>query len=285
MATQSNIILVTGATGQQGGAVARALLTKGQKVRVMTRTPAKASALAKAGAEVVKGNLTDALDLQAALHGVHGVFAMSTPFETGMDQEVQQGILLADAAKQAGIAQYVYTSVGSAHRNTGIPHFETKWKVEQHIREIGLPATVLRPVFFMENFTTFFKPSAEGFLMMPMRTDKKLAMVAVRDIGEFGAAAFMRPNDFLGQAIDLAGGELTMSEVAVHLSKVTGRSIRFQGLPLEQADAIMGHDLATMFRWFNEVGYQVNVAALKQTFKIPLTTFTEWVKTVDWTRA
>jgi uncharacterized protein YbjT (DUF2867 family) len=284
MATQSNIILVTGATGQQGGAVARALLTKGQKVRVMTRTPAKASALAKAGAEVVKGNLTDALDLQAALHGVHGVFAMSTPFETGMDQEVQQGIMLADAAKQAGIAQYVYTSVGSAHRNTGIPHFETKWKVEQHIREIGLPATVLRPVFFMENFTTFFKPSAEGILMMPMRTDKKLAMVAVRDIGEFGAAAFMRPNDFLGQAIDLAGDELTMPEVAVHLSKVTGRSIRFQGLPLEQADATMGHDLATMFRWFNEVGYQVNVAALKQTFKIPLTTFTEWVKTVDWTR-
>jgi len=285
MATQSNIILVTGATGQQGGAVARALLTKGQKVRVMTRTPAKASALAKAGAEVVKGNLTDALDLQAALHSVHGVFAMSTPFETGMDQEVRQGILLADAAKQAGIAQYVYTSVGSAQRNTGIPHFETKWKVEQHIREIGLPATVLRPVFFMENFTTFFKPSAEGILMMPMRTDKKLAMVAVRDIGEFGAAAFMRPNDFLGQAIDLAGDELTMPEVAVHLSKVTGRSIRFQGLPLEQADATMGHDLATMFRWFNEVGYQVNVAALKQTFKIPLTTFKEWVKTVDWTRA
>jgi uncharacterized protein YbjT (DUF2867 family) len=285
MATQSNIILVTGATGQQGGAVARALLTKGQKVRVMTRTPAKASALAKAGAEVVKGNLTDALDLQAALHGVHGVFAMSTPFETGMDQEVQQGTMLADAAKQAGIAQYVYTSVGSAHRNTGIPHFETKWKVEQHIREIGLPATALRPVFFMENFTTFFKPSAEGILMMPMRADKKLAMVAVRDIGEFGAAVFMRPNDFLGQAIDLAGDELTMPEVAVHLSKVTGRSIRFQGLPLEQADATMGHDLATMFRWFNEVGYQVNVAALKQTFKIPLTTFTEWVKTVDWTRA
>ena len=119
MATQSKIILVTGATGQQGGAVATALLTKGQKVRVMSRTPEKASALAKAGAEVVKGNLTNASDLQAALRGVHGVFAMSTPFEAGMDQEVRQGIMMADAAKQAGIAHYVYTSVGSAHRNTG----------------------------------------------------------------------------------------------------------------------------------------------------------------------
>ena len=284
MATQSKVILVTGATGQQGGAVATALLTKGQKVRVMSRTPEKASALAKAGAEVVKGNLTNASELQAALRGVHGVFAMSTWFEAGMDQEVRQGIMMADAAKQAGIAHYVYTSVGSAHRNTGIPHFETKWKVEQHIRQIGLPATILRPVWFMENFTTFSKPSAEGILMMPMRADKKLAMVALRDIGEFGAAAFMRPNDFLGQAIDLAGDELTMPEVAVQLSNVTGRSIQFQGLPLEQAEAAMGHDLATMFRWFNEVGYQINVAALKQTFGIPLTTFTEWIKTVDWVK-
>ncbi len=284
MKTQSKVILVTGATGQQGGAVATALLTKGQKIRVMSRTPEKAAALAKAGAEVVKGNLTNASDLQAALRGVHGVFAMSTPFEAGMDQEVRQGIMMADAAKQAGIVHYVYTSVGSAHRNTGIPHFETKWKVEQHIRQIGLPATVLRPVWFMENFTTFSKPSADGILMMPMRADKKLAMVALRDIGEFGAAAFMRPNDFLGQAIDLAGDELTMQEVAAQLSKVTGRSIQFQALPLEQAEAALGHDLATMFRWFNEVGYQINVAALKQTFGIPLTTFAEWIKTVDWGR-
>jgi len=159
------------------------------------------------------------------------------------------------------------------HRNTGIPHFETKWKVEQHILQIGLPATVLRPVFFMENFTTFSKPTAEGILIMPMRPDKKLAMVALRDIGEFGAAAFMRPNDFLGQAIDLAGDELTMPDVAAQLSKVSGRSIQFQGFPLEQAEVAMGDDLATMFRWFNEVGYQINVAILKQTFGIPLTTF------------
>jgi uncharacterized protein YbjT (DUF2867 family) len=124
--------------------------------------------------------------------------------------EVRQGVTLADAANQAGIAHYVYTSVGSAHRNTGIPHFETKWKVEQHIRKIGLPHTILRPVFFMENFTTslFVKPSAEGILRIPMRADIQLAMVALKDIGEFGAAAFLRPSEFLGQAIDLAGDEL-----------------------------------------------------------------------------
>lgn len=282
MATQSMLVLVTGATGQQGGAVASALLAQGQRVRVMSRTPEKASALAQAGAEVVKGNLTNPADLQVALRGTHGVFAMSTPFEAGMEAEVRQGIMLADAAKQAGIAHYVYTSVGSAHRNTGIPHFESKWKVEQHIQQIGLPATILRPVWFMENFTTFAKPSAEGVLMLPMKPSRKLAMVSLKDIGAFGAAAFLRPKDFLGQAVDLAGDDLTMLETAALLTKAMGRPIRFQEFQIEQAEAAMGHDLATMFRWFNEVGYAIDIPGLQQKFRIPLTTFAEWAKTVDW---
>ena len=284
MAIQTKPILVIGATGQQGGAVARALLAKGQKVRVMTRHLEKAASLAQAGAEIVQGDLTSQVNLQMALRGVHGVFAMSTPFEAGMEAEVRQGIMLADAAKQAGIAHYVYTSVGSAHRNTGIPHFDSKWKVEQHIRQIGLPATILRPVWFMENFTTFAKPSAEGVLMLPMKPARKLAMVALKDIGEFGAAAFLRPKDFLGQAIDLAGDELTMPETAALLTKAMGRPIRFQEFQMDQAEAAMGHDLATMFRWFNEVGYAINIPGLKQQFGIPLTTFAEWMKTVDWAR-
>jgi len=284
MATQSKLILVIGATGQQGGAVASALLAQGQRVRVMSRTPEKAAALARAGAEVVQGNLTNPSDVQAALQGADGVFAMSTPFEAGMEAEVHQGILLADAAKQAGIAHYVYTSVGSAHRHTGIPHFESKWTVEQHIRQIGLPATILRPVWFMENFTTFAKPSADGVLMVPMKPSRKLAMVALKDIGAFGAAAFLRPKDFLGQAIDLAGDELTMPETAALLTRAMGRPIRFQEFPMEQAEAALGHDFATMFRWFNDVGYAIDIPALKRQFGIPLTTFAEWVQTVDWTK-
>jgi uncharacterized protein YbjT (DUF2867 family) len=284
MAVPSKPILVTGATGQQGGAVARALLAKGQQVRVMTRHPEKAASLAKAGAEVVQGDLTNQAILQMALRGVHGVFAMSTWVEEGMEAEVRQGTMLADAAKQAGITHYVYTSVGSAHRNTGIPHFDSKWKVEQHIRQIGLPATILRPVWFMENFTTVAKPSAEGVLMLPMKSARKLAMVALKDIGEFGAAAFLRPNDFLGQAIDLAGDELTMPETAAQLTHAMGRPIRFQEFPMEQAEAAMGHDLTTMFRWFNEVGYAIDIPTLKQKFQMPLTTFAEWIKTVDWTK-
>jgi uncharacterized protein YbjT (DUF2867 family) len=277
MTTQTKLILVTGATGQQGGAVANALLEKGQKIRVMTRNPEKAAALAKAGAEVVKGDLTNQADLQSVLQGVHGVFAMSTPFEAGMDAEVRQGVMMAEAAKQAGVAHYVFTSVGAADHNTGIPHFETKWKVEQHIRQIGLPSTILRPVMFMENFSTFFMPSKEGILAAPMRPTTKAQMIALKDIGEFGAAAFLSPNKFLGQGIDLAGDALTMPEVAAHLSRTKGRQIQFRQIPDEQVEKLMGHDIALMFRWFNKVGYAVDISALRQRYGIPLTTFADLI--------
>jgi len=248
MATQPKIILVTGATGQQGGAVARSLLRQGHKVRALTRNPNKAAGLAKAGAEIVKGDLTDKATCERALQGTDGVFAVSTFIEAGMDVEVQQGITLADAAKKANVRHFVYTSVGSANRNTGVPHFDTKWKVEQHISQLGLPATILRPVWFMENFGTYFLPSPEGVLVVPLRPDKKLQMIAVQDIGEFGAAAFLRPAEFIGQAIDLAGDEMTPPEVAAHLSRTMGRPIQFQQMPDEQVEATMGHDFAAMFR-------------------------------------
>ena len=136
----------------------------------------------------------------------------------------------------------------------------------------------------MENFTTFAKPSAEGVLMLPMKPARKLAMVALKDIGEFGATAFLRPKDFLGQAIDIAGDDLTMPETAALLTKAMGRPIRFQEFQMDQAEAAMGHDLATMFRWFNEVGYAIDIPGLKLKFGMPLKTFAEWMKTMDWAR-
>jgi uncharacterized protein YbjT (DUF2867 family) len=281
----TKIILVTGATGQQGGAVARSLLRRGQRIRALTRNPAKAAWLAKEGAEMARGDLTDSASLRAALQGVQGVFAMSTPFEAGMDEEVAQGTMLADLAKQAGVRHYVYTSVGGAERNTGIPHFDTKWQVEQHIRRIGLPATILRPVWFMENFGTFCRPFIlQGTLALPLRPDRKLQMIALQDIGEFGATAFMRPNDFLDQAIELAGDELTMIEVVTHLSRTMGRPIRFQQVPDGQAPAAFGDDLAIMFRWFNEQGYQGDIEGLERRYGIPLTKFTEVIASADWAR-
>ena len=147
------VVLVVGATGKQGGAVARSLLDRGFQVRGLTRNPQKpeAQALTEQGAEVVQGDMEDRSAMDRVLDGAYGVFSVQNFWETGYDREVQQGKTVADAAKAAGVEHFVYSSVGSAHRQTDIPHFESKWEVEEHVRQIGLPYTILRPVFFMQN--------------------------------------------------------------------------------------------------------------------------------------
>lgn len=286
MATEP--ILVTGATGQQGGAVARALLKQGQKVRAFTRNPSKAERLKKLGAEVVTGDLTDQASLAAALRGVKRMFLVTTPFEKGMDAEVQQGITAADAAKAAGVEHLVFSSVGSADRNTGIPHVETKWRIEQHIRKLGIPATILRPVFFMENFgAPWMRPGIEqGKLVFPLRPDRILPMTALADIGAFGAAAFLRPKDFIGQTIEIASDELTIPEALGLLSKALGKPIQYEQLPDAQLESAVGHDMALMYRYFNKtMGSAVDIPGLQTRWGIPLTKFRDVVAGGAWKKA
>jgi len=191
--TAQQTILVAGATGQQGGAVARHLREGGFAVRALTRDPDgdKAQALRAGGSEVVRGDLSDRASLDAALEGVYGVFSMATPFEQGMDAEVLQGKTLGDAARAAGVRHYVYSSVGGAERRSGVPHFETKWQVEEHLRSLDLPMTIVRPVYFFENFGGWGLQPQEGgegyTLAMPLSPDATLQSVAVDDIGAFAA--------------------------------------------------------------------------------------------------
>lgn len=274
MATRKTI-LVTGATGQQGGAVARALLGKGQSVRAMTRRPDRARELARLGAEVVRGDFDDVESLRNALRGVQGVFVMGSFAEKGIEAETDQGKGIARECKKAGVPHVVYTSVGSADRNTGIPHFESKARVERYLDEIGQPATILRPVWFMENFEApWLRPSIDkGVLMTPLLADRKLQMIAVADIGEFASEAFLRPADFIGKKIDLAGDALTFPEVAARISKALNRPVRYEVIPDEKADAATGPDFAAMYRWFNRVGYSVDIEGLRKTYRVPLTSF------------
>jgi uncharacterized protein YbjT (DUF2867 family) len=279
-------ILVAGATGQQGGAVARRLLSAGKKVRVLTRDPMKAAVLNGLGAEVAAGDLLDRASLDTALKGVRRMFLVTTPYEAGTDIETQQGIQAVEAAKAAGIEHIVYSSVGSAHRDTGIPHFESKWKVEQHIRRLGIPATILRPVFFMDNFgSPWFLPALQsGKMVMPLPATRKLAMVAVENIGEYGAAAFLRPEKYVGAEIELAGDDLTLPEAMALISEATGRTIAYEALPITQAEQAIGRDWMLMFKWFDEVGYLCQPEALRKKWGIPLSSFTEHVAKADWAK-
>src|SRR4029077_5754669 len=151
MADQDKIVLVTGATGRQGGAVIRHMLPKGWKLRAFTRNPAShvGQDLARQGIELVQGDLEDPATLPAALRGAYGVYSVQDFWAVGEKREISQGKNLADAAKKAGVQHFVYSSVGGAERKTGIPHWESKWEVEKHIRSLGLAATVIRPAAFM----------------------------------------------------------------------------------------------------------------------------------------
>ncbi len=281
-----NLILVMGATGQQGGAVARALLSAGHKVRAMTRntTSDAATALAKAGAKVVQGNFDDGNSVKAAMDGAWGAFAVQNSWEAGIEGEETQGKNIAQWAKDAGIRHYVYTSVGSAHRNTGIPHFDNKWRVEETIRGLGLPSfTILRPVFFMENFASpFFKPGIdEGAVTVGIGAETKLQMIAAADIGQYGRVAFERHEDLNGRAIDIAGDELTMPETATKISSAAGREISFQPAPIDQVRQF-SDDFATMLEWFDSSGFEADIEGNVNEFGIVPTQFADWANAASW---
>jgi uncharacterized protein YbjT (DUF2867 family) len=246
------IILVTGATGNQGGAIARHLLQRGKfKVRAMVRDENKpaAQALKQLGAELVKADFNDRASLDRALQGVYGVFSIQD-FRDGASVEIRQGKAFADAAKAANIKHFVYSSVGSAERNTGIPHFDSKFQVEEYIRSISLPHTILRPVFFFYNYNGMLPMVKNGTLPQPLRPDTKLQQLSEEDYGEMVAEVFERPADFANRAIEVASVEMTMPEIAAAFSHVLGKKVEYQQIPFEAFEQKAGEEVTIMFRWF-----------------------------------
>jgi uncharacterized protein YbjT (DUF2867 family) len=276
-----DLILVTGATGKQGGAVTRHLLAAGAPVRAMTRKPASeaARALAARGAEVVEGDLDDARSLERVLSGVWGVFGIQNGWEAGVEREEVQGKRLAELARRAGVQHFVYSSVASAHRKTGIPHFESKARIEETVRGLRFPShAIIRPVFFMENFLgpQMLPLLKQGKISMPLAPTTKLQMVAVDDIGRLGAIAFLRRPELAGRAIDLAGDELTLPDAARVLTEVTGRKVDYEQQPIEQVRAF-SQDVALMYEWFERVGYDADIAAVERSLGLELVRFQRWV--------
>ena len=260
---EQRIVLVSGATGRQGGAVARELIGRGYHVRALTRNPAsdRAQALAALGIELVKGDFEDRKSLDRALRGAHGAFSVQDFWEHDYEGEVRQGKNFADAAKAADIQHLVYSSVGSAGKKTGIPHFESKFEIEEHIRALGLDYTILRPVSFMEGWDR--EQILAGRLVHALDPEVPQQYIAVQDIGTFAAMAFEHPGGWLGRELDIAGDELTMTELAAIFSRVTGKTVTYEQVPWSELEPGWGAELTTMFRWFNDVGYSADIAALR----------------------
>jgi len=281
------IVLITGATGRQGGATIRHMLPKGWKLRALTRKPLGRAArdLERRGIEVVQGDLEDSVSIEKAVRGAYGVYSVQDFWAVGARREVQQGKNLADAARKAGAAHFVYSSVGGAERNSGIDHWESKWEVEQHIRKLGLPATMLRPAAFMENY---YVDQVEigilsGRLRDPIRGDKPYQTIAADDIGAFVALAFDRPKDFIGEALEIAGSELTNLQAAEVFSRVLGKKVTFQRLPLPMVRIVLGKEFHQMFRWFNAAGFKSDIEGLRRRYpEVHLRTLEEWLHDEGW---
>jgi uncharacterized protein YbjT (DUF2867 family) len=284
--TDKNTILVTGATGNQGGAVARELLSRGYPIRALTRNPqsSAANALARQGAEVVQGNLDDAASLEKAVRGSWGVFAVQNTWEAGVEKEEVQGKRLAEIAKKENVQHFVYSSVGSAHRRTGIPHFDNKWRIEEAVRGLGFPSyTIIRPVFFMENFISpWFKPGIDdGKLMVGIKPGTVLQMISVANIGRYGCWAFENHQNLNGHAIDIADDAQTMPDAAKIIGQASGKSVEFVSVPIQEVRKF-NEDFAIMFEWFDRVGYDADIEKIAKESDIRPVPFQEWANQAAW---
>lgn len=262
------IIAVTGATGQQGGAVARKLLADGWKVRALTRDVNKPAAqeLASLGAEVVAGDMEDGPQLEAAFNGAYGVFSVQNFWlpNVGFEGEIRQGKNVADTAKAAGVEHLGYSSVGAAHRGMEQKHFESKWIIEQYVHSLELPYTIFRPAAFFENFNWERASILNGmFNAIGLRPEKERQLIAAEDIAVFVALAFADPKQYLGKTIELAGDALTESQIADTFAKVIGRPVRLTK-PSGGLSRRSEEEMIAMFNFFNGEAYDADIPALRK---------------------
>jgi len=279
-------VLVVGATGQQGGAAVDALLKQGHTVVGLTRNPQsdRAQALAGRGVTLAAGDLSDPNSLVNAARNVDAIYGMTTPFEAGIEAEIQQGIAFVEAAKTAGVGHIIFGSVSDADRNTGIPHFDSKHTVEKHLASLSVPYSIVAPVYFMDNLTTPWMVPAlqQGKLAMALPAERPLQQIAVSDIGAFVAALVDRREAVFGKRFDIAGDELTGTQAAAVVASASGREMRYEGFPPDALRA-NSEDMALMFEWFDRVGYSADIAGLRRDFPdIPWHSLSDWAAKQDW---
>ena len=279
-------VLVTGATGKQGGHLVSELLARDYSIRALTRKPQSpaAQALAQRGVAIVQGDFEDRRTLENAARGVDTVFAMSTPFGTDAATEAREGINVVRATLAVGVKHLVYSSVAGADRATGIPHFDSKFEVEEEIRRSGVPFTIVAPVFFMENFLAdWMAPGiAKGSLSMAVPATRRLQMIALADIAQFTALVIERRDPFLGQRIDIASDELTGVRAAATISEVSGRRVEYVALSLDTIRQY-SDDQARMLEWFDRVGYDADILALRSLYpEVAWHRFSSWAREQHW---
>ena len=285
--TSEKTVLVVGATGNQGGVTIDHLLGAEEEfaVRGLTRTPDSEAAhrLAERGVDIRRGDLNEKATLRSAIDGVDAVVIVTNIWTAGFDESVHQGKNIADVAVEAGVSHVVFSGAGYHDRNLGIAAFEPAGEVEQYIRSLDVPATFLRPVWFMHNLEPAFEDILDGTLALPVEEEVTLQMIDVDDVGRATAQVLAEPNEFAGKGFDLAGDEPTLSEMARILSEITGTDVQPYSVPIEDAREEMGDAMAELFQWFNDEGYSVDIEHTERRFGFEFTGFREYLEKNSWT--
>ncbi|POX41901.1 NmrA/HSCARG family protein [Streptomyces sp. Ru72] len=271
-------ILVLAATGGQGRAVTDALLARGAGVRALVRDPARSTAreLADRGAEVVAGSLSDRASLAAAMRSVAAVFAFTTPFEAGPEAEVAQGRAILAAAHEQRVPHLVFSSVAGADQESGVPHFESKARIEAELRSGDVPYTILGPTYFYDNALGGAERILGGALDLPLPSDRPLQQLDRADLGAFAAAVLLNPGPYAEHRIELASDAPTPADMAAALGTALGRDVRHARVPLA---AVADPDMHAMWTFLNGPGYQVDIPALHDAHPgISWTRFTDWAR-------
>jgi uncharacterized protein YbjT (DUF2867 family) len=273
-------LLVTGATGPHGRAVAQAMLAAGRRVRALTRDPSGVHArqLAGLGAELVTGDLLDFESLLGAMRGATAIYAITTPFAGGAKGEIEQGEQILAAAREVEAPWLILASVASADRPTGVPHFESKRQIERRLAASPVPHTVVAPTYFYENLGDPAEVIASGELRLPLSASRPLQQVALSDLGALVAALLDRREEVLGARIEVAADQPTPQQMADSLSAAGGRPVSYSQTSLDELE-MRSTDLAAMYRFLEDTGYQVDTSGLRDRFpEVPWTTFAEWAQ-------
>jgi uncharacterized protein YbjT (DUF2867 family) len=271
-------VLVLGATGGQGGAVASALLSVGRPVKALVRDPGsdRAARLGAAGAELATGDFTDPAALAVAMRGASAAFALTTPFDSGPSAELQQGKAIIDAATQAELPFLLFSSVAGALDNTGVPHFESKAAVERALADSSLRHAVVAPTYFFDNALGGYQDLLDGVLTLPLPPGMRLQQLDRSDLGSFAELVLRDPDEFAGTRTELASDEPTPPEMCDALSAALGREVRFAETPMS---AVRNPDMAAMWEFLRTGGYQVDIDTLRSAYpSVGWTTFTKWAE-------
>jgi len=270
-------VLVFGATGTQGGAVAKELLSRAVPVQALVRDPRseRAQALAKGGAELVVGDLHDERSLARAMSGASVAYAITTPFEEGADAEVRQGEAIIRAAVEARLPWLIFASVAAADR-ADVPHFQSKARIEERLRGASVPWTVVAPSYFYENVLGSRAAILEGLLPLALPVDRPLHQVGLRDLGGVVAAILERREEHLSERVEIAADAPTLREMAGALG---ARAVETPLAELRERSP----DIAALYAFLAADGYGIDVHALRARYpEVAWMSFAEWAADVDW---